>query len=133
MKQLINGAIIQGVLILVEETQQVTPKFTKRAAVIQTTDNPQYPEKIKVEAFGNGCSIFDSVSEGEMVEVHVNIRGREWQNKEGVTMYFNTLNAWRVNPIVGQKQAYQGDLLNTPQEGMMSQEQADEANDDLPF
>jgi hypothetical protein len=33
----------------------------------------------------------------DVVEVNYNLRGREWNSPEGVTKYFNTVEAWSIN------------------------------------
>jgi hypothetical protein len=32
-----------------------------------------------------------------VVEVNYNLRGREWKSPEGVTKYFNTVEAWSIS------------------------------------
>ena len=41
---------INGTVLFVGETQQVTEKFKKRDLVIQYAENPEYPETVKFEA-----------------------------------------------------------------------------------
>ena len=42
------------------------------------------------------CSVLDNFGYGEMVTVGVNLRGREWVNPQGETVYFNTIQGWRI-------------------------------------
>lgn len=92
---------IKGSVHEIGETQQVTDTFKKRDLVIQYAENPQFVEYIKFEATQDRTAIFDNLSIGDEVEVSFNLRGRPWTNREGVTSYFNSLVAWRVNKISG--------------------------------
>lgn len=113
---------INGTVLLVGETQQVTEKFKKRDLVIEYADNPTYPEQLKFEANQAGCEKLDELRIGDNVTVHFNLRGREWKDKTGKSQYFNTLNVWKV------------DLNKTVAEPMREANVVDDILDDgLPF
>lgn len=118
---------ITGKVHEVGQIQQVTDSFKKRDLVIQYAENPQFVEYIKFEATQDRVNIFDNLNPGDDVSVSFNLRGRPWTNKDGVTSYFNSLVAWRVNKGAAQPQNY-----NTP-----ASAPADISNngedDDLPF
>lgn len=88
---------IKGKLTVIGETQQVSEKFAKRTAVIETAD--QYPQSIEVQFQQDKCSLLDAFFGGESVEVSVNIRGRKWTNAQGEDKYFNTLEAWKIEQV----------------------------------
>jgi len=67
----------------------------KSRKVWLTTDG-EYPQTVEIEVNGKSLDIFEGVSIGAPVICHINIRGREWKNKEGVTVVFNTLQCWKV-------------------------------------
>lgn len=81
----------------VGSVQQITDTFKKRDLVIQYADNPQFVEYIKFEATQDRVNIFDNLTPGDEATVDFNLRGRPFTNKEGVTTYFNSLVAWKVN------------------------------------
>src|SRR3546814_516693 len=83
----------------VGEEQQVTDTFRKRELIVQYAENPQFVEHIKFETTNDRVSILDGLSPGDDITVSFNLRGRPWTNKEGVTMYFNSLVAWKVNKL----------------------------------
>jgi len=91
---------IRGKVHEIGDTQQVTDTFKKRDLVVQYAENPQFVEYIKFEATQDRTAIFDNLAVGDEVEVSFNLRGRPWTNRDGVTTYFNSLVAWRVNKIV---------------------------------
>jgi hypothetical protein len=88
---------INGKVLLVGKTQQVTEKFKKRDMVIEYAENPTYPEQVKFEANQAGCEKLDELREGDEVTVHFNLRGRAWKDKSGKDQYFNTLSIWKVD------------------------------------
>lgn len=88
---------IKGKVHEVGAVQQVTDSFKKRDLIVQYAENPQFVEYIRFEATQDRVNLFDNLAPGEDVEVSFNLRGRPWTNKEGVTTYFNSLVAWRVN------------------------------------
>lgn len=90
---------IRGKVHEIGEVQQVTDTFRKRDLIVLYAENPQYPEYIRFEATQDRTTLFDALAVGDDVEVSFNLRGRPWTNKEGITTYFNSLVAWRVNKI----------------------------------
>ncbi|MCY4781688.1 DUF3127 domain-containing protein [Sphingobacterium sp. UT-1RO-CII-1] len=105
-------------------TQQVTESFKKRDLIVAYAENPQFVEYIRFEATQDRVSIFDNLIPGDEIEVSFNLRGRPWQNKEGVTTYFNSLVSWRVNKL-------QSDTTQATQPPVDIN--IDEPDDDLPF
>lgn len=90
---------IKGIAYEIGQTQQVTDSFKKRDLIVKYAENPSFEEFIKFEATQDRVNIFDNISPGDEVEVYFNLRGRPWTNKDGVTTYFNSLVAWRVNKL----------------------------------
>ena len=87
---------IQGKIIEIYEAKQVTDKFRKREFVIEYAENAQFPQFVKFELAQNNCDFLDGFSKGDFVDVHFDITGRPWTNKEGVTTYFTSLKAWKI-------------------------------------
>lgn len=86
----------QGTIIEIGEVQQVSDKFKKREIVLEIAENPSYPETVKFELQQDKVSLADKFSEGQVVEVEFNLRGRAWTDKKGVKQYFNTLTIWKI-------------------------------------
>ena len=117
---------IKGTLYAIGVTQQITEKFRKREFVIEEKSNPSYPELIKFEAQNDKVDLLDKFMEGEEIDVHFNIRGKEWRKTElDEPKYFVTLVAWKIDNVSGgvhTPEYAKPDNINTiPQE------------DDLPF
>lgn len=90
------GYEMHGTIILIGDTQQVSERFSKRAFVVETFDNPKYPQTIEFQATGDRCALLDEFSVGDKVYVEFSIRGREWRSPKGETRYFNSLDAWKI-------------------------------------
>lgn len=117
-----------GTVLVIGETQQVSEKFSKRELVLMDDDS-MYPQQIMFQFAQDKCSMLDGISEGEQVEVSFNLRGREWVNPEGVSKYFNTLDAWRIE-VIGSG-SNPADL--TPKEDEPIAASSAEEESDLPF
>jgi hypothetical protein len=63
-------------------------EVSKRFVV--TTDE-QYPQHISVQFVQDKCDLLNSFQVGEAVKIDINLRGREWTNAQGETVYFNTI------------------------------------------
>lgn len=87
---------VMGRLFDIQEAQQVSDTFRKRMFVLEYAENPQYVEYVSFELIQDRCDLLDSFQTGQDVEVSFNLRGRKWINPEGVTKYFNSLQAWRI-------------------------------------
>lgn len=85
---------ITGKIELIEETKQVSASFKKRGVVIKTAE--EYPQEIMIEFTQDGVDKLNGFSEGQQVEVSINIRGRKWESPQGEVKYFNTIQGWKI-------------------------------------
>lgn len=118
---------ITGKLHLVTDTQTIKDTFKKREVILEYIEgNPDYPQLIKLEFTQDNCSMLDGYKPGEDVKVLFNLRGRKWTNPKGEDVYFNTLQAWRIERTSGTQNS-----PAAPVDAEMNQEPA--SDDDLPF
>ena len=120
---------LQGKVKVIQDTVQVTEKFSKREFVI-TDSSSMYPQDIMFQAVQDKCDMLDAVSEGDDIEVSFNLRGREWTSPQGEVKYFNTLDAWRVEGVSGNDE---GMSKLEPAPASDIPEPTGEEDDDLPF
>ena len=73
---------------------QITDTFKKREFVVEVEDGA-YTQIIKFQLTQNNCDKLDPFNEGDQMKVTFSLRGREY-NKNGETMYFTNLEAWRL-------------------------------------
>jgi hypothetical protein len=88
---------LTGTVKVINPTQVISEKFSKREFVIETQD--QYPQLVMFQATQDKCSLLDNVQLSSQVEVSFNLRGREWTSPAGEVKYFNTLEAWRIEKV----------------------------------
>lgn len=81
----------------VSQTKQVSERFSKREFVIETNNNPKYPQYVQFEATGDRTSALDGVSVGDEVRISFSVRGREWKSPAGEVKYFTTLDVYKVD------------------------------------
>jgi hypothetical protein len=116
---------LQGTIKVIKDTQEVSPKFSKREMVL-TTPHEKYPQDIMLELQQDHTPMLDGFMEGQEVEVSFDIRGRLWTSPQGEDKYFNTLKAFRVEAI--------GAAPAKPKPVKVVAEVTTEAeDDDLPF
>lgn len=85
---------IAGKIKLINLTKEVSDTFKKRELVV-TTDE-QYPQHILIDFIQDKCSILDSYNIGDNVIVSINVKGKEYTNKNGEISYFNQIQGWRI-------------------------------------
>lgn len=89
---------LQGTVKMIDTTKNVgTSDFKKRDIVI--TSQEQYPQHILVQFVQDKCDLLNNFKVGDDVEIGINLRGREWVNPQGETVYFNTIQGWKICKI----------------------------------
>jgi hypothetical protein len=92
-----NSIEVEGILVEIYETQQVTDTFRKREFAIEIPDG-QYTNFATFQLTQNNVGLVDSVKKGDRVKVSFNIRGNRYE-KNGVVRYITNLAAWRISGI----------------------------------
>ncbi len=125
---------IKGKLIEKFDTQQVSDSFRKREFVVEYAENPQYPELLKFELIQSNCEQLDQLEPNSDISVTFNLKGRKWTDRQGKVVYFNSLQAWRVEPATDTTTATTQDRTPPPAEepNWMSENNASD-DEDLPF
>jgi len=121
---------IKGKVHEIGALQQVSETFKKRDLIIEYAENPTYPEYIRFEALQDKTALFDTLKQGDDVEVSFNLRGRPWTDKTGKTSYFNSLVVWRINALSATAAAAAPTPAYAPPADLNSSAAED---DDLPF
>jgi Domain of unknown function (DUF3127) len=122
---------VEGKIHGISSTQKVSERFTKREFILEYVENPLYPQYLKFDLTQERVTQVDQFKVGDKVEVSFNLRGREWVNPEGVKVYFNTLEAWRINKSEAQSPEAAAVAAGDP--FYQAAEPSAEAADDLPF
>jgi hypothetical protein len=115
---------VSGKIKLVNATQVVSDKFSKRTLVVVTSDT--YPQEIEIQFTQDKCSLLDGLPVGAEVTIGVNLRGRMWTNPQGEDKYFNTIEGWKIDATINPVSNMQPPLPTSPQSAPLPA-------DDLPF
>lgn len=119
---------VVGRIKVIDSTKEVGSAGFKKRDVVVTTDE-QYPQDIQVQFVQDKCDVLDKYKVGQNVTIGINLRGREWTNPKGETVYFNTIQGWNIKESDTSKQSPEVHEAK-PFETVSSVE---EAADDLPF
>lgn len=84
--------ILKGRIKIIGEIQNFDSGFSKRQFVITTEE--QYPQDLAMDFVKDKCSILDQYNEGDEVEVSINLRGNEYNEK-----YYVNLQAWKIAKV----------------------------------
>ena len=122
---------ISGKITEIFETTKVTETFKKREFVVEYSENPQYPEFIKLEFIQEKCELLDKYAVDEEVDISFNLKGRKWTDPQGTVKYFNTLQAWKLDKKSGSAPA-EGTAAPSMQEPEWLAEK-DDGENELPF
>jgi hypothetical protein len=126
---------VQGKLHEIFDEQQVSEKFRKREFVLEIPDGA-YTQYIKFQLTQDKCNVLDQYKLGDDVKVNFNLSGKPF-TKNGTTMYFTNLSAWRIesaDAAAGNAGGGGNYRATTPQPATgPSSFVNDEADNDLPF
>ena len=120
---------VTGAILEISEAQQIKETFKKREFVLEITENPQYPEYIKFELIQDKCALLDAHKVGDKITVQFNLKGRKWTDREGKVVYFNSLQAWRIEVESG-NQAAPAAPETAPLEGLSEPEWSSDDKED---
>lgn len=125
---------VTGRVKMVEQTKEVGSSGFRKRDIVVTTDE-QYPQHISVQFVQDKCDLLEAYKVGDNVKIDINLRGREWTNPQGETVYFNTIQGWRIGKVQDGAAAPQGQA--PPMPAAQAFEPAatfkEEDHDDLPF
>ena len=85
---------VQGKIKIIGDVQTFGTDFTKRQLVVVTED--QYPQLISIDFLKDKCDLLNSYKIGQIVDVSINLGGREWINPQGEAKYFNSVTGWKI-------------------------------------
>jgi len=78
------------------------------------------------------CDLLNGFAVGEAVKIDINLRGREWVNPQGETVYFNTIQGWRIGKLQAEA-PQQAPPMPAAQAFEPAPSFTEEEHDDLPF
>jgi hypothetical protein len=83
---------LKGTIKLIGQTEVKGAKGFKTRQLIVTIDqHTNYPQDIKVDFTQDKCEMLDKYGAGESVNVHADIRGKEYNGN-----YYNSFQGWKI-------------------------------------
>jgi hypothetical protein len=123
---------VTGKIKMIDQTKEVGSAGFKKRDVVVTTDE-QYPQHILVQFVQDKCDLLNTYQVGEAVKIDINLRGREWTNPQGETVYFNTIQGWRIAKVQAEAPAPQAPPMPAAAAFPPATSLNEEEPDDLPF
>lgn len=124
---------VSGRIKMIDVTKEVGSSGFKKRDVVVTTDE-QYPQSILVQFVQDKCDLLNNFQVNDNVKIDINLRGREWVNPQGETVYFNTIQGWRIGKVQADAPAAQQTPPMPAAETFAPATNVNqEDNDDLPF
>jgi len=117
---------VSGTIKLIREKVEFDSGFVKRAFVLTTDD--KYPQDLEIEFMKEKVSELDKFSEGDAVEVAINLRGREYQGK-----YYTNITGWKISLLKSANERTKDVESQEPIEKAFEPVTKTQVEDDLPF
>ena len=89
---------ITGTLKVKNDTIQVSESFSKREFVLTVVDGA-FSNDILIQLTKDKVTLINDINIGDLLEVEVNLKGKEWTSPSGEIKYFNTIEAWKITKI----------------------------------
>jgi len=90
-----KGEIIGKVYFKSEVELIGANQMQKQILVVET--DVQYPQKLPIEFIKEKCDLLNNLQIGQQVKVSVNIRGNEYQDRNGVTRFGLSFQGWKID------------------------------------
>jgi hypothetical protein len=123
---------VTGKIKMIDQTKEVGSAGFKKRDVVITTDE-QYPQHILVQFVQDKCDLLNNYQAGDAVKIDINLRGREWTNPQGETVYFNTIQGWRIGKVQTETASTQAVPMPAAEAFPQATSLNEEEPDDLPF
>jgi len=86
---------ITGTLKVKKDTIQVSEAFSKREFVLTVVDGA-FSNDILIQLTKDKVTLINDINIGDMLEVELNLKGKEWTSPSGEVKYFNTIECWKI-------------------------------------
>lgn len=89
---------ITGTLKVKKDTIQVSEQFSKREFVLTVVDGA-FSNDILIQLTKDKVTLINDINIGDMLEVDVNLKGKEWISPSDEVKYFNTIECWKITKL----------------------------------
>ena len=70
-------------------------QMAKQILVVET--DAEYPQKLPIEFIKDKVELLNKLQIGQQVKVSVNIRGNEYQDRNGITRFGLSFQGWKID------------------------------------
>ena len=110
---------LTGTILQIGTTKEYGSNNFKIRELVLSTDE-QYPQKVLIEFVQDKCQVLDKYREKDGVSIGINIKGREWTNRNNEVKFFNSIQGWKIEKAELKKELQLAD-------------QNEDRENDLPF
>jgi hypothetical protein len=89
---------ITGTLKIKKDTQVVSEAFSKREFVLTVVDGA-FSNDILIQLTKDKVTLINDINIGDLLEVEVNLKGKEWNSPSGEVKYFNSIECWKITKL----------------------------------
>lgn len=90
-----DKAEISGKVYFKSEVELIGANQMKKQILVVQTD-AEYPQKLPIEFIKEKCDLLNNLQIGQQVKVSVNVRGNEYQDRNGITRFGLSFQGWKV-------------------------------------
>ena len=111
---------------------QTFGEYNKLSVILVTDD--QYPQTLAIEFGGQKLGLVENMgyTAGDSVEIHYNLRGREWTSPTGEVKYFSSIEGWKIDKL-GNAPTVATPEYEDPLKPQSFADSLDSNSDELPF
>jgi len=91
-----DKAEIIGKVYFKSEVELIGANQMKKQILVVETVDAQYPQKLPIEFIKDKCDLLTNLQIGQQVKASVNVRGNEYQDRNGVTRFGLSFQGWKV-------------------------------------
>ncbi|WGH24943.1 MAG: DUF3127 domain-containing protein [Candidatus Shikimatogenerans bostrichidophilus] len=84
--------------------QEFKNNFRKQSLILITDE--QYPQNILIDFLQDRIDLLNYIKRNDVVKIFINIKGREWINKDGTIKYFNSIQGWKIEKVQNEELSY---------------------------
>ncbi len=89
---------LNGTLKVKKDTQVVSEAFSKREFVLTVVDGA-FSNDILIQLTKDKVTLINDINIGDLLEVEVNLKGKEWNSPSGEVKYFNSIECWKITKL----------------------------------
>jgi len=91
-----DKAEIIGKVYFKSEVELIGANQMKKQIIVVQTDS-EFPQKLPIEFIKDKCDLLNNIQIGQQVKVSVNVRGNEYQDRNGITRFGLSFQGWKIN------------------------------------